>query len=75
MLQCDSGVSEQQARAFLETRTRRCAVKSKTVQKDAIELDLDVRLLDADTSFVNALSALPGVRSAVLVRYNGDYMG
>lgn len=75
VLQCDSGESEQQARAFLETRTRRCAVKSKTVQKDAIELDLDVRLLDADTSFVNALSALPGVRSAVLVRYNGDYMG
>ena len=75
VLQCDSGEGERQAAAFLEARTRRCAVKSKTVQEDAVELDLDVRLKDADTSFVNELARLPGVRSAVLVRYNGDYMG
>ena len=75
VLQCDSGEGERQAAAFLEARTRRCTVKSKTVQEDAVELDLDVRLKDADTSFVNELARLPGVRSAVLVSYNGDYMG
>ncbi len=75
VLQCENQESEQQATAFLQTQTRTCAVKSKTVQKGAIELDLDVRLKSADTDFINALSALPGVRSAVLVRYNGDYMG
>ena len=30
---------------------------------------------DDNTDFVNALSELPGVESAVLVSYNGDYMG
>lgn len=75
VLQCDNEESERQATAFLGAQTRRCAVKSKTVQKGAIELNLDVRLKDGSTDFINALSGLPGVRSAVLVRYNGDYMG
>ena len=30
---------------------------------------------DDNTDFVNALSEMPGVSSAVLVSYNGDYMG
>ena len=28
-----------------------------------------------NTDFINALSDLPGIRSAVLVSYNGEYMG
>jgi len=75
VLQCDSHESEARAADFLRQRTRRCVVKSKTVQKDAVELNLEVRLKDEDTCFVNALADLPGVRSAVLVSYNGDYMG
>ena len=27
------------------------------------------------TGFVNALAAIPGVQSAVLVSHNGEYMG
>ena len=27
------------------------------------------------TDFINALAALPGVQSAVLVSFNGEYMG
>ena len=49
--------------------------KSKTVQKDSVELNMEVRLKDESTAFINELSGLPGVRSAVLVSYNGDYMG
>lgn len=75
VLQCDGAESEQRAEEFLNAQTRRCAVKSKTVQKGAVELNLDVRLKDANTDFINRLSELPGVYSAVLVRYNGDYMG
>ena len=75
VLQCDSHKSEARAADFLRQRTRRCVVKSKTVQKDAVELNLEVRLKDEDTGFVNALADFPGVRSAVLVSYNGDYMG
>ena len=75
VLQCDSQESEWQAKSYLDTETCRCVVKSKTVLKGSIELNLDVRLKSSDTSFINVLSELPGVRSAVLVRYNGDYMG
>ena len=40
-----------------------------------MELNLEVRLRDTDTDFINELSEMEGVRSAVLVSYNGDYMG
>ncbi len=75
VLQCDGLESETRAADFLRQNTRRCVVKSKTVQKDAVELNLEIRLKDGNTDFINALADLPGVRSAVLVSYNGDYMG
>ena len=67
VLQCDGQESEARAEDFLRQNTRRCVVKSKTVQKDAVELNLEIRLRDENTGFVNALADLPGVRSAVLV--------
>ena len=54
---------------------QRCVVKSKTVQKGSVELNLEIRLKDGGTDFINAVSELEGVNSAVLVSYNGDYMG
>lgn len=75
VLQCDGRESEERAAEFLRQNTRRCVVKSKTVQKDAVELNLEIRLKDEGTGFINALADLPGIRSAVLVSYNGDYMG
>ncbi|MEY8386340.1 DUF4956 domain-containing protein [Oscillospiraceae bacterium 38-13] len=75
VLRCDGQESENRAAEYLRQNTRRCVVKSKTVQKDAVELNLEIRLKTEDTGFVNALAELPGVRSAVLVSYNGDYMG
>ena len=74
-VQCADQAGEQAAVALLKDHAQRCTVKSKTVQPGSIELNLEVRLKSEDTSFVNALAALPGVRSAVLVSYNGDYMG
>lgn len=75
VLQCDGHGSESVARTYLEEHTRRCVVKSKTARKDRVELNLEVRLKDGGTDFVNALAELPGVDNAVLVSYNGDYMG
>ncbi|WP_297870939.1 DUF4956 domain-containing protein [uncultured Oscillibacter sp.] len=75
VLQCDGQDSETRAADFLKEQTRRCTVKSKTVQKGSVELNMEVRLKDDSTAFINELSGLPGVRSAVLVSYNGDYMG
>ena len=75
VLQCSGFESEQAAREFLEKRTERCVVKSKTAQKGNIELNLEVRLKDDNTDFINELSDMSGVSSAVLVSFNGEYMG
>ena len=75
VLQCDNAENELRATVFLENMVQRCVVKSKSVQKGAVELNLEVRLKDSNTNFINELSDLPGVQSAVLVSYNGDYMG
>ena len=75
VLQCDGAESEKAASACLEEHTKRCVVKSKTVQKGMIELNCEIRLLDDSTDFINTLADINGVQSAVLVSYNGDYMG
>ncbi len=75
VLQCADQEAEKQATGYLQTQVQRCTVKSKTVQPGQVEVNLEVRLKDGNTDFVNALGDLPGVRSAVLVSYNGDYLG
>lgn len=75
VLRCEGYDSEQAATAFLKERTKKCTVKSKSVQKGDTELNMEIRLKDDNTDFVNALSDIAGVKSAVLVSYNGDYMG
>ena len=75
VVQCDGAESEKNATAFLQENTKRCNVKSKSVQKGLTEMNLEVRLAGEDTSFIDQLSEIEGVQSAVLVSYNGDYMG
>lgn len=75
VLQCENYNSETQAKSFIESHVEKISVKSKSVQKGAIELNLEVCLKDENTDFINALSDMSGVSSAVLVSYNGDYMG
>ena len=75
VLDCDGQKSEEAAVAFLQQHTKRCSIKSKTARKGAVELNLEVRLRDTDTDFINKLTEIEGVQSAVLVSYNGDYMG
>ncbi len=75
VIQCDGHEAELQAKKYLDTQTQRCVVKSKSAQKGAIELNMEIRLKDDNTDFINTLSEMEGVLSAVLVSYNGDYMG
>ena len=74
VLSCDGPASEEAAMALLRENTKRCVVKSKSVQRGLAELNLEVRLIGGDTDFINRLAELKGVQSAVLVSYNGDYM-
>jgi len=75
VLRCSSSESEKAASAFLQEKVSKCVVKSKTVRKGQIELTMEIRLNDDNTDFINALAGIEGVESAVLVSYNGDYMG
>lgn len=75
VLSCEGHESEQEAVAFLKSRVQRCVVKSKTAQKGAVELNLEIRMKEDNTDFVNELADMEGINSAVLVSYNGEYMG
>ncbi len=75
VLRCDDNLAEKEAMKYLEEKTTKCAVKSKTARKGEIELNLEIRLKEDNTDFINELSDMEGVESAVLVSYNGDYMG
>ena len=75
VLRCNGHDSETKAKAFLNGKTERCIIKSKTAQKGMVEVNMEIRLKDENTDFVNELAAMDGVQSAVLVSYNGDYIG
>ncbi len=75
VLQCKDHSAEKKAMDYLEDHVNKCVTKSKTATAGLVELNLEVRLKEDDTDFVNELAAIDGVTSAVLVSYNGDYMG
>ena len=75
VLSCVSHEAEKKAKEYLEKQVQKCVVKSKTAQKGLIELNMEIRMKDDNTDFINALSDMEGVNSAVLVSYNGEYMG
>ena len=75
VIRCAGHESEQAAKAYLDQQTERCVVKSKSARKGEVELNLEIRLKNDNTDFINVLADMAGVHSAVLVSYNGDYMG
>ena len=75
VLTCDGSESEKKATEYLAQQSKKCTVKSKTARKGCVELNLEVRLQNDNTDFINALTDIAGVQSAVLVSYTGDYMG
>ncbi len=75
ILSCADSTTEKKAFDFLKSNVKKCVVKSKTATKDNIELNLEIRMANDNTDFINALSAMPGVTDAVLVSYNGEYTG
>lgn len=75
VLNCINHDAEVKATEFLAKNVTRTTVKSKSAVKGAIEMNIEVRLMEDNTDFINILSEMPGVNSAVIVSYNGDYMG
>ena len=67
--------AEKAAAEYLKKNVEKAVIKSKTAQSGNIELTYEVRLMKESTEFITALSEMEGVSSAVLVSYNGDYLG
>ena len=66
--------AERRAVDFSASHLKKSMVKSKTVSASGVELTMEVRLA-GDTAFINSLSQIEGIKNAVLVSYNGEYMG
>ena len=75
VLSCTDSASEKKAVDFIKHNVQKCVIKSKSVQKGLIELNFEIRLNNENTDFINTLSDMQGVNNAVLVSYNGEFMG
>ena len=75
VINCSNRDAEARSKEFLLAHVEKAILKSTTAQKGSIELNYEIMLKGDDVSFVSELSELEGVNSAVLVSYNGDYLG
>ena len=56
-----------------ELKKTKYFVKSKIAKHNVTELTLELKLKIDNTSFINTLSSIDGVKDVSLVHYNGDY--
>ena len=71
---CTDENTENAVMDILGKEAEHCVAKSKTVTTSGIELTAELRTKTASTAFVNAIAQLPGVETATLVSYNGEYL-
>lgn len=75
VLNCQNNDAEVNAMNYLDQYVTKKVVKSKSAAHGSSEINVEVRLKDDNTDFISKLSEMSGVNSAVMVSYNGDYMG
>lgn len=74
VLSCTDEAAEKAALSVLTSEVEYYVVKAKTVSSTGMEITTELRTKNASTEFVNTISSLPGVGTATLVSYNGEYM-
>lgn len=74
IVDCDNYKAEENATELIGKAVEKHIIKSKTVNASGIELTMEIRVKNDETSFVNKLNGIAGVRSATLVTFNGEYM-
>ena len=75
VLSCTDSITEKKAVDFLNDNVKKCVINSTPAANGSVELNLESRMASDNTDFINNLSTMPGVNSAALVSYNGEYMG
>lgn len=74
VVNCDSDDSENHVMKAVESEAKRFNLKQKTVSRGNVELTIEVRVKEKEAQFVNRVSAVEGVKNAVLISYSGDYV-
>ncbi len=68
------GAAEEKVAGYIKGEVKKMQLKSKTVTGGAgSEVIYEIRPKDNDSAFVNVLSNMRGVESAVMVSYDGNY--
>ncbi len=75
VVSCVDYEAEMAIRDFLAKQVQKSVIKCKTAQKHSIELNIEVRMKDENTDFINILSEMKGVNSAVLDGFNEQFYG
>lgn len=74
VLSCTDENAEKAALSVLASEAEHYVIKAKTVSTAGAEITAELRTKGSSTEFVNTISSLPGVGTATLVSYNGEYM-
>ena len=74
VMRCADETAENAALDILEKSAGHYIVKSKTVTASGVELTAELHTKDASTGFVGRIACLPGIDTATLVSYNGEYL-
>ncbi|AFA46927.1 DUF4956 domain-containing protein [Acetobacterium woodii] len=74
VVNCINREAEAVVKKYITENVTKSIIKNKTVSKDGIELNIEVRLKNEDTDFINHVVEMNDVNHAVLVSYNGEFM-
>ncbi len=75
VINCENSDIEDGIIDLIESKSAKSTIKGKTVSKTGMELTVEVQLKDGYSKFVNDIIEIEGVVNAVMVSYNGEYMG
>lgn len=74
VVRVDSPDAEERVLSHVRSEVKKSALKSKSVVPGYSELNLEVRLKDDRTAFVDEVAAMPGVSYTAMVSFNGDFL-
>jgi uncharacterized membrane protein YhiD involved in acid resistance len=74
ILNYSNNATDKEVMKYIKDNIVKFNLKSKTITHNQVEITIEIRLKNDDTTFVNTLSNIEDVTNVVLVSYNGDYV-
>ena len=70
----DQSSAEDALEKVIKAKSKKYALKSKSIMPgDDLEITYEIRVKENDSHFMNELTAIQGVRSAVMLSYDGNF--